>query len=114
MRKTLGSLLTTIALLWASGADAQQPHTSYAHITTDATTIIKTAPGVLTSVCVNTATATEVITIFDSPTASGAVIAVLTIPATPVPNCFAYFVNFQIGLTVLTATAVGDITVGYQ
>lgn len=113
MRKILGSLLTIIAVLLTSGADAQVAHTSYTHITTDTTTTVKGGAGVLASVCVNSPAATEVITIFDNIAASGTVIAVITVFASTNP-CFYYNVNFLVGLTVLTATAAGDITIGYQ
>jgi len=116
MRKTLGLVLTTFALLLILGglASAQVARTNYFHITTDSTFLVKPGAGVLTTVCLNAALATEVITIFDSLTATGTVIAAITVPTSPQPVCLPYNVNFQVGLTVLTATATGDITVGYQ
>jgi hypothetical protein len=63
-------------LAFAVTAHAQSPQTfQYANITTDTTTVLKTGPGVLHSVCVNTATATGVIKIYDSTAGSGPLIS---------------------------------------
>jgi hypothetical protein len=64
--------------------------------------------------CINTPVATETVQIYDSLTAANAKIGLITVPASPVPVCLPYNVNFQIGLTIVTATASSDITVGYQ
>lgn len=83
-----------------------------AHITTDATTTIKSGAGILHTVCVNTPAATETITIYDNTAASGTVLAVATLFASTNP-CFTYDLTFATGLTVVTAVAAGDITVTY-
>jgi hypothetical protein len=113
--KRIGLLLTIGALLLILGGSprAQVANTNYFHITTDATFTIKKGAGVLSSVCINSPAATETVTIFDNTAASGTVIAVITVFASTNP-CFAYGVNFFTGLTVVTATAAGDITVAYQ
>jgi hypothetical protein len=64
--------------------------------------------------CINTPVATETIQLYDNTAASGTKIGLITVPATPQPVCMPYSVNFQIGLTIVTATASSDITVGYQ
>jgi len=112
------SFFATLALLLAAvilprGADAQVAHTSYANITTDTTTLVKPGAGVLVSVCVNTPSATETITIYDGLTAAGTKIGTITVYASTNP-CFPYNVNFLVGLTVVTGVAGGDITVAYQ
>jgi hypothetical protein len=104
-------LLTALAI---SGASAQVVHTSYVNITGQVTTVVKAAPGILTILCLNTPTATSVITLFDNTSAAGTKIGTITVPATPQPVCMPYNVNFQIGLTINVATASSDITVGYQ
>jgi hypothetical protein len=116
LAKRIGSVLAIAVLLLTldGSAWAQVARTNYFHITTDSTFLVKPGAGILTTVCLNAALATEVITIFDSLTAAGTVIAAITVPTSPQPVCLPYNVNFQVGLTVLTATATGDITVGYQ
>lgn len=84
----------------------------YKNITTDATTVVKSGVGVLHTVCVNTPAATETITIYDNTAASGTKIATITLFASTNP-CFLFDVAFSTGLTVVTATAAGDITVSF-
>jgi hypothetical protein len=86
----------------------------YSNITTDTTTVVKSGAGVLHTVCFNTPLATEVTTIFDNTAASGTKIGTWTTPASPVASCILYDVAFTTGLTILTATAAGDITVSYR
>lgn len=86
----------------------------YANITGQATTVLKSVPGVLHTICFNKPTATAVITIYDNGAASGTKIGTITIPASPMPVCLTYDVNFGTGLTILTATADSDITVSYS
>ena len=85
----------------------------YANITTDATTTIKSSSGILHSICFNKPTATEVITLYDNTAASGTIIGTITIPTSPLPVCLTYDINFNTGLTILTATALSDITISY-
>ena len=95
-------------------AIAQVAHTSYFNFVSLTTSTIKTGAGVLASLCVNTATASETITIYDSATGSGTKIGTITLYASTNP-CFYYNVNFFNGLTLVAATASSaDITVGYQ
>lgn len=85
---------------------------AYNNITTDATTQVKSNPGLLHTICINTPAATETITIYDSLTGSGTKIGTVTLTAAS-NGCITYDVNFRIGLTIVTAVAAGDITVAY-
>ena len=84
---------------------------SYSHITTDTTTTVKSGAGTLHAVCLNTIAATETITIYDNTAGSGTKIAVITEASGQSPGCLFYDVAFSTGLTLVTATAAGDITV---
>lgn len=80
------------------------------------TTAVKGAPGFLHAIVINSPAATGVITVYDSLTASGAKIATITQPATLLDGSgktVLYDVAFNIGLTIVTATAAQDITVSY-
>lgn len=87
---------------------------NYANITGQATTVIKSVPGLLHTICFNNPAATAVITIYDGLNTAGTKIGTITIPASPMPVCLLYDVNFGTGLTIVTATASSDITVSYQ
>lgn len=101
-------------LLLAGPALAQQPQSfQYTNITTDTTTAIKSSPGVLHSICVNTPAATGTVTVYDNTAGSGTKIATITSFAS-VSGCFIYDVAFWTGLTIVTATAAPDITVSYR
>ena len=108
-------ILALLALsIFPRAVDAQAvAHVSYANITTDATTLVKSGAGKLVAVCVNTPAATETITLYDNTVASGTKIGTITVYASTNP-CFYYGVSFLIGLTIVTATAAGDITVAYE
>ena len=84
----------------------------YTNITGQATTTIKSGSGVLHTICVNTAAATETITIYDNTAGSGTKIGTATVYASTNP-CLTYDVNFATGLTLVTATASSDLTVSY-
>lgn len=85
-----------------------------AHITTDATTLVKTGPGSLRSICVNTPLATGTVTVDDAITATTPTLAVITTPTGQSPFCQTYNISFTNGLTIVTGVAVQDITVNYQ
>lgn len=87
---------------------------SYKNITTDATTTVKSAAGVLHTITFNAPTATETVTIYDNTAGSGTKIGTITIPASPMPITLTYDVSFTTGLTIVTATATSDITVSYR
>lgn len=84
---------------------------SYAHITTDATTAIKSGGGVLHSICVNTVAASSTITVDDATSATTPTIAVLSGASL---GCYTYDVAFANGLTIVTAVAAPDITVSWR
>jgi hypothetical protein len=100
-----------VALL--APAHAQQQVYSYQNITTDTTTTLKTGPGYLHTVCINTPAATGTIAIYDSTAASGTKIGTITSYASTTV-CQHYDVAFWIGLTIVTATAAPDITVTFR
>lgn len=107
-------ITAAIIFLAAIGAAfAQDVAWAYKNITTDTTTTLKTGPGYLHSVCINTPAATATITIFDSATGSGTKIGTITSFAS-VSGCFTYDIAFWSGLTVVTATAAPDITVAFR
>jgi hypothetical protein len=68
----------------------------------------------LHSITFNTPAATETVTIYDNTAASGTKIETITVPSSPAPVTLTYDVAFNTGLTIVTATASGDITVAYQ
>jgi hypothetical protein len=108
--------ILTAAIVWLAvmgAALAQDAAWAYRNITTDATTTLKSGPGFLHTVCVNTPAATGTITIYDNTAASGTKIGTITSYAS-VPGCFAYDVAFWTGLTVVTATAAPDVTVSFR
>ena len=112
MRRLL-AVVCALALL-AGSAEAQQPQPwAYQNITTDATTTIKSVPGVLHTICINTPAATGTITIYDNTAASGTKIGTITSFASTTP-CFIYDVQFWTGLTIVTATATPDVTVSFR
>lgn len=116
MPRTIFCALTIIASLAISAVSTSAQivaNTLYVNITGDTTTAVKSGAGRLVAVCVNTAAATETITLYDSTAASGTKIGTITVYASTNP-CFYYNVNFYTGLTVVTGTATGDITVAYQ
>lgn len=89
------------------------PAYNYKNITTDATfAAIKSSGGILHTICVNTPAATETIQVYDALTAVAPTIAKITSFASA-PGCFTYDINFTVGLTIVTATAAGDITVSW-
>ena len=79
------------------------------------TTTVKSGPGLLHTLVFNKLAANGVITIYDSLTASGTVIATITSPATLLSNqgTLLYDLEFKTGLTIVTSTAAQDITVTY-
>lgn len=87
----------------------------YTHLTTAASTLIKTGPGYLASVTINTLAASAVITVYDGIDNTGAVIAVITNPATLLiegPQSAFYGVGFVTGLYTVT-TGTQDITISW-
>lgn len=88
---------------------------SYANITAAAptTTIVKSGPGVLHTVSINTPADGGTVTIYDNTSATGTKIGTYTSGADTLPSSVIYDVAFTTGLTIVTATAAQDITVSY-
>jgi hypothetical protein len=107
--------ILTAAVIWLAvvGAALGQDGWSYKNITTDAPTTLKSGPGYLHTVGVNTPAATGTITIYDNTTSSGTKIGTITSFAS-VSGCFRYDVAYWTGLTVVTATAAPDVTVTFR
>lgn len=87
-----------------------------AHITTATTTLVKTGPGTLRRVCVNTQVASGTVTIDDALSATTPTYGVITSPSTitgVTPFCQPYDISFFTGLTIVT-TGAQDVTVEYQ
>lgn len=92
-----------------------EPPYKYNNITTNTTTTVKTGPGILHTVCVNTiGTAPATLTIFDSTTGSGTKIATLLMNAND--TFFLYDVGFSNGLTCVTTSGAttGDYTISFS
>lgn len=87
---------------------------TYTNLAANATTAIRTGPGILHSITVNKAGASSnVCTVYDNSAASGTKIATIdTVNATP--NLL-YDVQFNTGLTIVIGTGTAaDITVSWM
>lgn len=82
------------------------------YITTTATTLVATGPGVLHSVTINKPVATGTIELDDAITHTNP-FAIITTPASPMPVTLIYDAQFTAGLSITTATAAQDITVSW-
>lgn len=89
------------------------PFYSYANITTQTTTLVKSGAGFLHSITFNKPTATGTVKIDDAITDTTPVIGTVTTPASPMPVTLIYDIEFSTGLTIVTGTANQDITVSY-
>lgn len=88
------------------------PANSFSHISTNSTTLVKTGPGVLSAISINTAGASSnKATIYDGVSAAGTVIGIID---TTVVRSIPFTAAFTTGLTIVTATGTAaDITVTY-
>jgi hypothetical protein len=89
---------------------------NYAYISGQATTLVKTGPGILGSLVIPTPVASATIKIWDSLAGSGlTLLDTITLPASPtvLPTVIYLGVAFSVGLTVVTAGATMPITVTY-
>ena len=86
---------------------------TYANITGQATTLVKTGPGILHSITFNKPVATGTVKIDDALTDTTPIIGTITTPASPMPVTLIYDVEFTVGLTIVTGTESQDITVCY-
>ncbi len=85
---------------------------AYNHISTATTTTVKTGAGILGGLSINSPAAGTV-TVYDSLTGSGTVIAVLTLTTTTPLATVLQVLQFSTGLTLVTSAAV-DLTVAYN
>ncbi len=88
------------------------PTILYTHITTNTTTLCKAGKGTFHKLIFNNPT-DEVITIYDSLTAAGEIIAIIDNAAGADPYSLTYDINFSVGLTILTLGSP-DLTVTFN
>ena len=85
---------------------------TYSNLVNNVSTTLKSGPGILHAVNVNTLGTTPTIQLFDNTAASGTKIGFITPTVTGVNE---YDVSFNTGLTVVTTgTGTADITVSWQ
>lgn len=91
------------------------PGFNYKHIATTTTLVVKSAPGVLRRIIINSATSGAVATFYDNTAGSGTVIGVYTFgAAVNAPLGMAYEgLAFATGLTVVVSTQACDLTIIY-
>ena len=85
-------------------------HEQYAsaRITSATTTLVKTGPGLLARIVVDTNVDAKTITIYDALTATGTAIAIITTSGT-VPFQLDFDIPFAIGLCVVTSGTTGVV-----
>lgn len=85
---------------------------NYTRIVTATTTTVKSGPGCLKRITVNSAVASSVFTLYDNTAGSGTVIGVITMPATLLQSHFdlEYDIRFAVGLTIVSSSTA-DVTV---
>lgn len=120
MLKKLVLALSLLAMFGMSSAMAQAPTNCptelsscvYKHISTNATTSVKSGAGILHSITINTVGATDTVTIYDNTAGSGTVIAVLS---SLTSTTLVFDVAFNTGLTIVSSgTTAPDLTVSYR
>ena len=90
---------------------------NYTHITTDTTTLVKTGPGILHSIIINTHGASATVEFDDALTHTSPVMGIITCPSTitgAIPIALEYDVLFSTGLSVTTGTATLDATIVWK
>lgn len=112
--KTLG---LTLCLVTPAMAQSSFPLTEpflYKHITSNTTTVVKTGPGVLHTICVSTKGASSnTLKAEDAVTDTTPVIAI--IDTTALTGCTVYDIAFTVGLTIVTTTGTApDATISYK
>ena len=96
----------------SSGAPLEGPGCRYAHIATQATTILKSASGTLHTITVNSAANnTATVTVYDNTAGSGTIIAAIV---TTQITTLTFDVGFANGLTIVTSVANPDITINWE
>jgi hypothetical protein len=95
---------------------AGQPITGagYKHISANGSGVLKSAPGSLFSVTINTkGAASNVLTLYDNTAASGTVLAV--IDTTSQITVLDYYLDFAVGLSYALATGTAaDVTISFS
>lgn len=88
---------------------------AYTHIASNASTVIKAAPGVLHTLMIGSkGTSSETATLYDNTTCTGTVIAVVDLAGNDATSQN-YDIAFATGLCIATAGGTaGDITVSYK
>lgn len=89
------------------------PQYNYTNMAAQASTLLRTGPGILHAVTFNKPIATSVLTLYDGLTTGGTKIATITIPASPMTPPFIYDVAFGVGLLAVMATADMDLTISW-
>lgn len=84
---------------------------NYTRVTTAATTLVKTGPGILHAVACNTPTSTGTIELDDALTNTTPIIGKITFAAAATPSTVVYDVAFSTGLSVTVAVATVDATI---
>jgi hypothetical protein len=107
---TSGTMQVWAGSILRYGRETSRP--AYAHITTATTTVLKLTSGTLDHIVMNNPT-NNAITLYDNTAASGAVIAIINPGASATPFTLDYQLDFQIGLTIVTA-GTPDLTVVYD
>lgn len=90
---------------------------NYTHITTDTTTLVKTGPGILHAIIINSHGASATVEFDDALTHTTPVIGIITCPSTitsAIPISLEYDVQFSTGLSVTTGTATLDATIVWK
>lgn len=103
-------------VLGVSGIITQDGY-NYTHITADTTTLVKTGPGILHAIIINSHGASATIEFDDALTHTTPVMGIITLPSTitsAIPISLEYDVKFSTGLSITTGTATLDITVVWK
>lgn len=87
---------------------------NYTRVTTAATTLVKTGPGILHAVIVNTPTSTGTLELDDALTNTTPIIGKMLFPAACPPLTAVYDVEFNTGLSATVAVATIDATIVWK
>jgi hypothetical protein len=116
MKRLIAALLLVTATPCLANSPEDQGFIAK-NITSDATTVLKTAKGVLHEICINKYGASGTIAVYDGVSTSGLLLGTITETATvtsQAPTCVMHDIAFQNGLTIVTGTAPHDLTVIYH
>ena len=116
MKKLIAVLLLAMTVPCFANSPEDQGFIAQ-NITTDATTVVKNAKGVLHEICINKYGVSGTVAVYDGVSTAGLLLGTITETATvtsQVPNCVMHDIAFQNGLTIVTGTAAHDLTVIYH